>query len=134
MRSNKVAARDLADIQAGQEWFWGRSSLARIEKTTPCTAVVSVWQPFGSPDEAYTQRFWRRTLERWLVEPVPGGLPTLREAVSRLDLLAHRCPTGEVQVFSQHPVLVRLQDYEVQRVTPGGSVILSHKDTTDWQI
>ena len=124
----------MRDIKAGQEWYWGCSSLARIEKTTPCTAVVSVWQPFGSTDEAYTRRFWRQTLERWFVEPVRGGLPTLREAASRLDLLVHRGPTGEVRVFSQHPALVRLQDYEVERVTPGGSVILCSKETTDWQI
>lgn len=124
----------MRDIKAGQEWFWGCSSLARIEKTTPCTAVVSVWQPFGSADEAYTRRFRWRTLKRWLVEPVPGGLPTLREAASRLDLLVHRGPTGEMRVFSQHPALVRLQDYEVEQVTPGGSVILRRKEATDRQI
>jgi hypothetical protein len=39
-----------------------------------------------------------------------------------------------MRVFSQHPALVRLQDYEVEQVTPGGSVILRRKEATDRQI
>lgn len=113
-------------LTKGQEWFCG-SRIARIEKTTPCTAIVSAWEPFGYPRTPYTRRYYQDTLEQWFDEPVPGELPTLREVISRLRLVARRRPRGEMQVFSQLPVLTRLRDYKVLRVTPSGSASLGHK-------
>ena len=115
----------MKDLRARQEWI-GESHIARIERTTRCTAIVSSWEPFGHCRRPYTRRYYRDTLEQWLVEPVASKLPTLRELVARLHLVARRRPKGEVQVFAQHPALVRLSDYTVRRVMWGGSVILRH--------